>query len=95
MNYSVSVGMLVGTPPNAELAFVLVSVDRKATHVEKQMSRGFAKKASVAGAMLFGGLALAGCEVAPPEGLARVLDMGWPDPVTPEGAQMYLSLIHI
>ena len=53
------------------------------------MSRGFAKKASVAGAMLFGGLALAGCEVAPPEGLARVLDMGWPDPVTPEGTQMY------
>ena len=89
MNYSVSVGMLVGTPPNEESAFVLVSVDRKATHVEKQMSRGFAKKASVAGAMLFGGLALAGCEVAPPEGLARVLDMGWPDPVTPEGAQMY------
>mgnify|MGYP001631137212 CR=1 FL=1 len=29
MNYSVSVGMLVGTPSNVEAVFLLVSVDRK------------------------------------------------------------------
>lgn len=57
--------------------------------MEKQKNRSFAKKAGVAGALLLGGFTLAGCEVAPPAGLARVLDMGWPDPITPEGTQMY------
>ncbi|MDY5786189.1 cytochrome c oxidase subunit II [Corynebacterium sp.] len=57
--------------------------------MDKVTNRSFAKKAGVAGALLLGGLGLAGCEVAPPEALSKVLDMGWPDPVTPEGAQMY------
>ena len=59
------------------------------THVEKVKDRNFAKKIAVAGSLLLGGLALTGCEVAPPEALSKVLDMGWPDPVTPEGEQMY------
>ncbi len=59
------------------------------THVEKQKNRSFAKKAGAAGSLLFGGLFLAGCEVAPPAGIARVLDMGWPSGVTPEATQMY------
>ncbi|MCP1386745.1 cytochrome c oxidase subunit II [Corynebacterium sp. TA-R-1] len=57
--------------------------------MEKQKNRSFAKKAGVAGSLLLGGFTLAGCEVAPPAAIANVLDMGWPDPVTPEGAQMY------
>ena len=57
--------------------------------MEKEANRGFARKAGVAGALLLGSLTLTGCDVAPPEGLANILDMGWPDPVTPEGTQMY------
>ncbi|MCG7279378.1 cytochrome c oxidase subunit II [Corynebacterium imitans] len=57
--------------------------------MEKETKRSFAKKLGVAGSLLLGGFALAGCEVAPPEAVAKVLDMGWPDPVTPEGVQMY------
>mgnify|MGYP001039271566 FL=1 len=57
--------------------------------MEKQEHRGLAKKIGVAGSLALGSLALTGCDVAPPAGLARVLDMGWPDPVTPEGTQMY------
>ena len=59
------------------------------THVEKQKNRSFAKKAGAAGSLLLGGSFLAGCEVAPPAGIARVLDMGWPSGVTPEATQMY------
>lgn len=57
--------------------------------MEKQKNRSFAKKAGAAGSLLLGGSFLAGCEVAPPEGIARVLDMGWPSGVTPEATQMY------
>ncbi|MHA2789388.1 aa3-type cytochrome oxidase subunit II [Corynebacterium sp. S7] len=57
--------------------------------MEKRNNRGFARKLGVVGAIALGGLALAGCEVAPPEALSNVLDMGWPDPVTPEGQGMY------
>ena len=57
--------------------------------MEKRKSRSWTKKVGAAGALLLGGMALTGCEVAPPEGLAKVLDMGWPDPITPEGTQVY------
>ncbi len=57
--------------------------------MDKEVNRGFAKKLGVAGSLLLGSFALTGCDVAAPDGLARVLDMGWPDPVTPEGTQMY------
>ena len=57
--------------------------------MEKETKRSFAKKLGVAGSLLLGGFALAGCDVAPPEAVAKVLDMGWPDPVTPEGEQLY------
>ena len=57
--------------------------------MDKEVNRGFAKKAGVAGALLLGSLALTGCDVAPPDALANILDMGWPDPITPEGTQMY------
>ncbi len=69
-------------------SLVLVWTGRQ-THVEKEVKRGFAKKAAVAGSLLLGSFALTGCDVAPPESVARILDMGWPDPVTPEGTQMY------
>ena len=59
------------------------------THVDKEVNRGFAKKAGVAAALLLGSFGLAGCDVAAPEAVANILDMGWPDPVTPEGTQMY------
>lgn len=57
--------------------------------MDKEVNRGWAKKVGVAGSLLLGSFALAGCDVAPPAGMARILDMGWPDPVTPEGTQMY------
>ncbi|MCT1613098.1 aa3-type cytochrome oxidase subunit II [Corynebacterium sanguinis] len=57
--------------------------------MEKEKNRSLAKKVVVAGSLLLGSFALAGCEVAPPAALANVLDMGWPDPITPEGVQMY------
>ena len=57
--------------------------------MEKVKDRSFAKKIAVAGSLLLGGLALTGCDVAPPEAISKVLDMGWPDPITPEGEQMY------
>ena len=57
--------------------------------MEKEKNRSLAKKVAVAGSLLLGSFALAGCEVAPPAALANVLDMGWPDPITPEGVQMY------
>ena len=59
------------------------------TYVEKETKRSFARKLGVAGSLLLGGFALAGCSVAPPEALANVLDMGWPDPITPEGTELY------
>jgi cytochrome c oxidase subunit II len=57
--------------------------------VEQRKKRGTARKAALGGAIAFGALALTGCEVAPPGALANVLDMGWPDPITPEGESMY------
>ena len=52
-------------------------------------NRGLAKKLGFAGIIALSGLGLTGCEVAPPSALGNLLDMGWPDPVTPEGASMY------
>ncbi|WP_342320069.1 cytochrome c oxidase subunit II [Corynebacterium mayonis] len=57
--------------------------------MEKVKNRSFARKAGLAASLFLGGLGLAGCEVAPPEAVAKVLDMGWPDPVTPEAVQLY------
>ncbi|SER37078.1 Cytochrome c oxidase subunit 2 precursor [Corynebacterium cystitidis DSM 20524] len=59
------------------------------THVEKRNNGGFARKLGAVSAIALGGLALAGCDVAAPDALANVLDMGWPDPITPEGQSMY------
>ncbi|GAB3940484.1 cytochrome c oxidase subunit II [Corynebacterium tapiri] len=57
--------------------------------MEQRTKRTVARKFGLAGALALGGAALVGCDVAPPEALANVLDMGWPDPVTPEGVEMY------
>lgn len=59
------------------------------THVEQRNKRGFARKAGLAGVMALGGLALAGCDVAMPEGMGRILGMGWPTGITPEATSMY------
>lgn len=48
-----------------------------------------ARKAGVVGAIALGALSLVGCDVQPPEGLSKALAMGWPNPVTPEGHEMY------
>ncbi|WIM67000.1 cytochrome c oxidase subunit II [Corynebacterium breve] len=57
--------------------------------MEQRNNRGIARKVGVAGAIALGGFALAGCETAPPEAVSSFLDMGWPDPITPEGQGMY------
>lgn len=57
--------------------------------MEQRNKRGFARKAGLAGVVALGGLALAGCDIAAPESVSRILDMGWPDPITPEGEAMY------
>jgi cytochrome c oxidase subunit II len=59
------------------------------THVEQRKKRGFARKAGLGGVMALGGLALAGCDVAPPESVGRILGMGWPTGITPEATSMY------
>ncbi|QNE89884.1 cytochrome c oxidase subunit II [Corynebacterium incognita] len=50
--------------------------------------RTLARKAGLAGVIAMGGFALAGCEVAPPEAMANILDFGWPDGITPEAEAM-------
>lgn len=59
------------------------------THVEQRKKRAVARKAGLGGVMALGALALTACDVAAPGGLAQILDMGWPDPITPEGESMY------
>ena len=59
------------------------------THVDTAKNRGLAKKIGVAGVLALSGFGLAGCEAEPPSALSNLLDMGWPDPVTPEGAGLY------
>ena len=59
------------------------------THVDTVKNRGLAKKLGVAGLLALAGIALTGCEVAPPEAMSNLLDMGFPDPVTPEGHSIY------
>ena len=59
------------------------------THVEQRRKRGLARKAGLGAAISLGALALVGCDVAMPQGMANILDMGWPDPITPEGQSMY------
>jgi len=57
--------------------------------VEQRNIRGFARKAGLGGVMALAGLALAGCDVAPPESVGRILGMGWPQGITPEATSMY------
>ncbi|WP_080794024.1 cytochrome c oxidase subunit II [Corynebacterium pacaense] len=57
--------------------------------MEQQNKRGLKRKALLGGVLGFGGLAMAGCEVAPPGGaLGKFLRMGWPDGITPEAVAM-------
>lgn len=53
------------------------------------MKRGIARKAGFGASIVLGAIALVGCDVAMPSSMANILDMGWPDPVTPEGHSMY------
>lgn len=57
--------------------------------MDQRKKRTATRKFGLAGALALGATALVGCEVAPPEALANILDMGWPDPVTPEAEVMY------
>ncbi|AGT05932.1 cytochrome c oxidase subunit II [Corynebacterium glutamicum MB001] len=57
--------------------------------MEQQNKRGLKRKALLGGVLGLGGLAMAGCEVAPPGGvLGDFLRMGWPDGITPEAVAM-------
>lgn len=57
--------------------------------MEQQNKRGLKRKALLGGVLGLGGLAMAGCEVAPPGGvLGDFLRMGWPDGITPEAIAM-------
>lgn len=58
------------------------------THVGQRNKRTLARKAGLAGVIAMGGFALAGCDVAPPEAVANILDFGWPDGITPEAEAM-------
>mgnify|MGYP001758713471 FL=1 len=57
--------------------------------METVKNRGLGKKIGVAGLLALAGIALTGCEVAPPSSMSKLLDMGFPDPVTPEAHSMY------
>ncbi|GAA1475276.1 cytochrome c oxidase subunit II [Corynebacterium felinum] len=58
--------------------------------MEQQHKRGFGRKALLGSVLGLGGLALAGCDVAAPEGaLGWFLGMGWPKGITPEATAMY------
>lgn len=57
--------------------------------MEQHNKRGFKRKALLGGVLGFGGLAMAGCDVAPPGGfVGEFLRMGWPDGITPEAVAM-------
>lgn len=57
--------------------------------MEQRTKRGIARKAGLGASIALGAIALVGCDVTPPSAMANILDMGWPDPVTPEGHAMY------
>lgn len=60
------------------------------TRVEQQHKRGFGRKTLLSGVLALGATALAGCDVAAPEGaLGWFLGMGWPKGITPEATAMY------
>lgn len=54
------------------------------THVEQRNRWGVGRKVAASGLVAGAGLSLAGCEVAPPEAVDKLLRMGWPEGVTPE-----------
>ncbi|QTH59115.1 cytochrome c oxidase subunit II [Corynebacterium hindlerae] len=57
--------------------------------MEQRNKRGFQRKALLTGVLGGGSLALAGCDVAPPEnGFFDALRMGWPKGITPEATAM-------
>ncbi|MFV8380791.1 aa3-type cytochrome oxidase subunit II [Corynebacterium hindlerae] len=57
--------------------------------MEQRNKRGFQRKALLTGVLGAGSLALAGCDVAPPEnGFFDALRMGWPKGITPEATAM-------
>ncbi|MEJ5928904.1 cytochrome c oxidase subunit II [Corynebacterium sp. H128] len=57
--------------------------------MKQRNKRGFHRKALLTGVIGAGSLALAGCDVAPPEnGLFDALRMGWPKGITPEATAM-------
>lgn len=64
-------------------------VQKGRSHVGQRNKRNFARKAGLAGALALGGAALAGCEVAPPESVSKILGFGWPTGITPEAHAMY------
>lgn len=57
--------------------------------MEQRKNRSLKRKVGLGGALALGAVALTGCDVAAPDAVSRVLDMGWPDPVTPEAEGMY------
>ncbi|AIG64453.1 cytochrome B [Corynebacterium atypicum] len=56
--------------------------------MEQRNRRGIGRKAVAGGLMAVAGLSLAGCEVAPPEPVDKLLRMGWPQGITPEAEAM-------
>lgn len=59
------------------------------THVGQRMKRNTGRKMALAGAIAFGGFALAGCDVTPPSLMQDVLGFGWPEGITPEAHAMH------
>lgn len=57
--------------------------------MEQRKVHGMARKLGLASVMGLGALALAGCDVTPPDnGFFHALRMGWPDGITPESKAM-------
>ncbi len=57
--------------------------------MEQRKVHGVTRRIALAGALGLSGMALAGCNVAPPEnGFFKALRMGWPSGITPESQAM-------
>ena len=62
--------------------------EERQSHVMQKNRRGNGRKIAAAATLLPAGVALAGCDVEPPQALDSLLRMGWPQGVTPEAESM-------
>ncbi len=73
---------------NGTAVFLEAVWKERQTHVEQRNRAGLGRKVALGGIVAAAGLALSGCDVAPPEAVDRLLRMGWPEGITPEATAM-------